>query len=318
MNTQKSLKKVGTHHGRFHADEVMATAILKEIFEIEVIRTRDPKVLKDLDIVYDVGGGEFDHHGIEKEYREDEGIPYAACGLIWRKFGRDVVKAKDPSLSEDDIKSVFEYIDRVLIEGIDALDNGIRPENEEIRIMNISSVISGFNPPWYLDKSEDESFNDAVTVAFSVLDNTLSQRLSVLKAKEKIADAYANRIIPQVIILDTFCPWGEALKEVDEVGEVIFVVYNRKENYAMQTVRGEDGKDKKYLPKSWAGKGDRELAKVTGVKDAVFCHSGRFIAVAESFEGIMKMCELAIKEPEVKEEEGFLSKLIKLISKKEK
>ena len=41
-----------------------------------------------------------------------------------------------------------------------------------------------------------------------------------------------------------------------------------------------------------------ELVAVTGVKDAVLCHTGRFIATAGSFQGIMKMDILAITEPE--------------------
>ncbi|WP_073008277.1 MYG1 family protein [Clostridium amylolyticum] len=93
MDNKKQFRRVGTHDGRFHADEVMATAILKEVYEIELTRTRDENVLKTLDIVYDVGGGEFDHHGMDKIYREN-GTPYAACGLIWRGFGKEVIKLK--------------------------------------------------------------------------------------------------------------------------------------------------------------------------------------------------------------------------------
>lgn len=90
MDTNKQIKKVATHDGRFHADEVMATAILKEIFDIELTRTRNPELLEQQDLIFDVGNGEFDHHQLEKEYR-DNGIPYAAAGLIWRKFGKDAI-----------------------------------------------------------------------------------------------------------------------------------------------------------------------------------------------------------------------------------
>jgi len=44
----------------------MSTAIVKEIFDVDVIRTRDKEILDTLDLVYDVGGGEYDHHDIEK------------------------------------------------------------------------------------------------------------------------------------------------------------------------------------------------------------------------------------------------------------
>ena len=37
-------------------------------------------------IVYDVGGGMFDHHSEPRECRPN-GVPYAAFGLLWRVLG---------------------------------------------------------------------------------------------------------------------------------------------------------------------------------------------------------------------------------------
>jgi uncharacterized UPF0160 family protein len=294
IDTKKPFKRVGTHDGRFHADEVMATAILNKIFEIEIVRTRDTKILDALDIVYDVGGGEFDHHGLEKVYRED-GIPFAACGLIWNRFGRDVIYMEDPSLTEDDIESVFYYVDRTLIEGIDAQDNGIKTVVEEIvPSMNISTIISGFNPLWYSEGMENEAFNEAVKIGASILKNTIKLRLAIIQAKDVVVQAYKKRNRLEVLVLDTYCPWEETIQDIDEEDQVIFVVYPNKDKYAMQTVKDKDGRTKKPLPKAWAGKENEELSNITGVEDAIFCHTGRFIAVAGSFEGIMKMTELAI------------------------
>jgi uncharacterized UPF0160 family protein len=277
----------------------MATAVLKEIFQVELTRTRDSKVLEKLHIVYDVGGGLFDHHGAEKVYREDK-IPYAASGLIWREFGKQVLKFKNSSLKEEAVESIFQYIDRNLIEGIDALDNGVWIDTTEIPLMNISSIISGFNPNWKSDKDENEAFDEAVQIASSVLNNIINNRFSVLKARDIVAGAYEKRKTKELLILNKYCPYGESLRDLDKNNEVFFVIYPKKDGYAIQTVRGDNREDKKKLPESWAGKRDEELQKITGVKDAVFCHTGRFIAVAGSLEGIMKMAQLAIDEPEEK------------------
>lgn len=293
----------------------MATAILNEIFDIQLTRTRDESVLKTLDIVYDVGGGEFDHHDIDKKYRED-GIPFAACGLIWQRFGRDVVKLMDAALNEEDVESIFDYVDRVLIKGIDALDNGIVLEEGVVSIMSVSSIISGFNPPWFSEKSEGDAFNEALGLASNVLKNTLNNKYSSVKSRDKVAKAYESRPIPELIIMDVYCPWGESIRKIDENEEVKFVIYPSKENYAMQTIRGRDREDRKKLPKAWAGKRDDELAAITGVNDAVFCHTGRFIATAKSFEGIMELAKLAIKEPEERDirSEGFFEYLKRIFS----
>lgn len=309
---QKKFKRIGTHDGRFHADEVMATAILMEIYDIELIRTRDSAVLDKLDIVYDVGGGEFDHHGVEKTYRED-GIPFAATGLIWKNFGKQVIILKDSGLSEGEIDLIYQYIDRNLIEGMDALDNGIWIDKTEIPLMNVSSIISDFNPSWKSDDDENEAFNGAVQIASKILNNFLNHKLSVLKAKECVEQAFKKRKTKELLVLNKYCPYSGVLRDLDKSDEVLYVVYPRKDSYAIQTVRKEGREDKKKLPEAWAGKRDEELAAVTGVKDAVFCHTGRFIAVAGSQEGIMKMARLAIEEPEERNSSGIFKYLRKII-----
>ncbi len=64
-------KKIGTHNGAFHCDEVLACYLLRQLAEYketEIVRTRDPTVLDNCDIVVDVGGiydhskHKYDHH----------------------------------------------------------------------------------------------------------------------------------------------------------------------------------------------------------------------------------------------------------------
>ena len=72
-----------THAGKFHADDVFATALL-QILRPDIKITRGFVVPDGFDgIVYDVGYGMFDHHQEPREYRAN-GVPYAAFGLLWR------------------------------------------------------------------------------------------------------------------------------------------------------------------------------------------------------------------------------------------
>ena len=52
------------------------------------------------------------------------------------------------------------------------------------------------------------------------------------------------------------------------------------------------------FPKAWAGLRDDEMATVSGVADAIFCHNTRFLAVAKSREGAIKLAQLAIENKE--------------------
>ncbi len=271
----------------------MATAILSLLFPLEVIRTREPLKLAELEIVYDVGGGRFDHHGVEKLYRED-GIPFAACGLIWKEYGEEVIHHLYPTLTQEDINSVLEYVDKSLIEGVDAQDNGIRIHGGPIPVMDISTIISGFNPQWYSIEDEDAPFKQAVEIGAAIVQNTINRRIAVLMSKEPVRQALEQRERPEILVLEAFCLWEEVIQNMDKNKEILFVVYPDKEKYAMQTVRNEDGKTRMPMPESWAGKENNALSAISGVKDAIFCHSGRFLAVAGTLKGILEMAELAI------------------------
>ena len=67
----RKVKLIGTHSEHFHCDEVLATTMLqytKEFANAIIIRTRNEDVLKQLDIICDVGSifdpaaRRFDHH----------------------------------------------------------------------------------------------------------------------------------------------------------------------------------------------------------------------------------------------------------------
>lgn len=55
-----------THGGKFHADDILSTCLLRYSFpEIKISRVNrvsSDMTLENGVIVYDVGGGEFDHH----------------------------------------------------------------------------------------------------------------------------------------------------------------------------------------------------------------------------------------------------------------
>ena len=89
-----------THAGKFHADDVFATALL-QILRPDIKITRGFVVPDGFDgIVYDVGYGMFDHHQEPREYRAN-GVPYAAFGLLWRVVGAQLVGEHQARLMDE-------------------------------------------------------------------------------------------------------------------------------------------------------------------------------------------------------------------------
>ena len=59
LATKRKMVRIGTHSGTFHCDEALGCFLLNQTDRFEdasVVRSRDPQVLNELDIVIDVGG----------------------------------------------------------------------------------------------------------------------------------------------------------------------------------------------------------------------------------------------------------------------
>ncbi|WP_235334110.1 MYG1 family protein [Pelosinus fermentans] len=300
MINEKNIKTLGTHSGKFHADDVMATAILRLLLgDIKVTRTRDENILRKLDFVYDISLGEFDHHQLNKEIRENN-IPYAACGLVWREFGSRIIQKFNSQLEENDIISIFDYVDKNLVQGIDATDNGIDIKSE-IKVTSISDIIQSFNPTWDSNDSIDEAFEEAVQYATEVIKRIISRQVSVIKARIIVNEAFQNRNINEIMVLKTGCPWLQQLLKIDLNNEVLFVISpddnDNNTEYKIQTVKKtvDTFEARKDILESIRGKSSEEINSIIKIDDAIFCHKAGFIASTKSMESALKIAKLSVK-----------------------
>ena len=286
-------KIVVTHSGNFHADDVFSVAALKSVFPtFTLIRTRDKEVIAKADVVIDVGGehdaatDRFDHHQRGGAGERDNGVPYSSFGLIWQKYGLAIC---------DDNQELANAIDAGLVSTIDAIDCGhVKGVAEGI---SLSQTISMFNPTWQEEGDFDAGFNEAVDFAARILARAIAAASGGLNAKAIVAEAIKNAQDPRVIVLEKYTPWKKTVHALSE--QALYMVYpSQSGQWMIQTVPVEPGsfEDRKSLPKPWAGLSDAELQAETGIKDAMFCHNGLFIAGTASFESAMKMAALALKE----------------------
>lgn len=139
-----------THGGKFHADDVFSSALLLYI-NPEISITRGNSVPDDFTgIVFDIGRGEFDHHQKDSRIREN-GVPYAAFGLLWEAVGADI-------LGEE----LAVKFDESFVQPLDNNDN-TGEKNE------LATLIGNFNPSWDYEGGSDEAFFQAVSVAGMIL-----------------------------------------------------------------------------------------------------------------------------------------------------
>lgn len=282
-----------THNATFHADDIFATATLSILHNgnIKVVRTRDEEWFKKGDYVYDVGGiydpslNRFDHHQKGGAGQRDNGIPYAAFGLVWKTYGEVVCGSKE----------VADKIDEGLVQSIDAQDNGIDlyTINDSVGPYTIQSMFNAFRPTWKEAEDFDTPFLELVKFATKFLARKIKKEQDSLEASVFIEKAYNDAEDKRLVIIDGSYPWGDVLMEYPEP---LYVVWERMGMWRVGCVAKEKNsfENRKSLPEAWAGLRDADLAKASGVPDATFCHNGRFLAVAKSKEGAIALAQKAL------------------------
>lgn len=184
-----------THAGKFHADDIFSMVLLERVYSnsLFVYRAENFGEIKDNipknSIVFDIGFGEFDHHQVSGNgthpcpYENLKAIPYASFGLLWRKYGEDFCKNYTTSY-----KDLFNYVEKKLAIGIDAIDNGlssVMPESYDYyKTFNLSNLINTCNPI-----GEDEDYESAIYNALNfarfIFDSTIKMGLVELQPCQK-------------------------------------------------------------------------------------------------------------------------------------
>lgn len=290
MNNMQQI--LGTHDDDCHADEVFSYVCLKTIYPRHVLyRTRNIEDIPNHKsaIIFDFGGDKYDHHKTNKLKRKN-GIPYSSFGLIWRDFGKKLISIVDKELSEEQIQEVFHNIDKLLVEGIDAVDNGvyIKKGKNSYSQYSISQIITNINS----SHTPDTAFDAAVAIAETIFFSLLNTQIKIVKETELVL-AEVNRQKSPILVLDKYLAWKKCINKTD----VVYVVSPNKtgDKYKIRAVQNSKTLEpRKPLPREWAGLDASDLQNKTNVKDALFCHPDCFLAGAKTKESAIKMAEIAL------------------------
>ncbi|MBP9852235.1 MAG: MYG1 family protein [Candidatus Pacebacteria bacterium] len=306
-NTQEKI--IVTHNASFHADDVFAVATLllsmsqgsAQGQSVKVIRTRDPEEIAAAHYVVDVGGiydpatNRFDHHQKGGAGKRDNGIPYAAFGLVWKHIGQ-VVCNNDMDL--------WQKIDTDLVCGIDANDNGFDISKNLIEGVFPASLSLNFmieKPTWEERSNDDqmyERFMHAVVKAKFFLERYITVQLASIKAKREIKATYEASQHKAIIIFPHDYERVNFMQTLAVLPEIIFFIYpNHSGTWTAETVPVGEGsfEKRKPFPEAWAGLSGEALVAASGVPDAYFCHNGRFVAYATSEEGAINLAKIALE-----------------------
>ncbi|CAN9511821.1 unnamed protein product [Ophioblennius macclurei] len=324
-----SAKKIGTHNGSFHCDEVLACFFLKQLPEYkdaEIIRTRDPAQLAECDIVVDVGGEfdpkkhRYDHH--QRTFSETFNSLYpekpwmtklSSAGLVYAHFGRRLL-VQLTQLKEDDrqLEVLHDKLYESFVEEVDAVDNGISQYDGEARYSvstTLSARVGHLNPRWN-SKSQDteEAFKKALTlVGEEFLDRLDFYKSAWLPARALVEEAVKQRheIDPSgevVLFSQGGCPWKEHLfaleKDLQVETPIKFVLYaDQNGQWRVQCVPAglNTFQNRLSLLEEWRGVRDEALSQLSGIKGCVFVHASGFIGGNKTQEGALEMARRTLQ-----------------------
>ncbi|PCI78282.1 hypothetical protein COB21_01255 [Candidatus Aerophobetes bacterium] len=284
-------RSFGTHDGSFHADEVTACAflILYDLIDKDkIIRTRDSLVLDKCEFVCDVGGEyvhenkRFDHH--QKEY---QGF-LSSAGMILKYLKQS--KIMDGA--------TYNYFNRCLVKGVDAIDNGRL--NLPLGTASYSSVIACFGPTRYTESEQvfDTGFHRALEFSLGHLERLLEKHRYIKECRSSVKEVMKQG--KDALIFSEAMPWMESFFSLGGKSHPAkFVVMPAGEHWKLRGIPPNAEKKMKVrldLPITWAGLSDKELLQASGVEGGVFCHKGRFISIWETKEQVLKALELALRK----------------------
>ena len=291
--------KVAVHDGEFHPDDVFSVAILSLYLKkpLKIFRTRDPKILEKMDYVLDVGREynpkefKFDHHQEGWNEKRENGVLYAASGLLWKEYGEKITGSYE----------IAKKIDEKIIQTIDAEDNGIEAYKNIIDDLSpycVSDYIYALNPTWN-EKNVDisKAFQMAIDEVIKIFKREIKKSTDSILGKKKVQEIYEKTEDKRILVLDDNFTWK---KTVSLYPEPLFVIkQNDGDKYwhvKAVNVKGFKFKNRIDFPLGWAGKFGDDLIKLTEIPDAVFCHNKRFMCVTESKEGAIALANKAIDD----------------------
>lgn len=278
---------VCTHSGIYHADEVMAIAIIKAYYgkrdtKVNVERSRDPDVWVESDILVDVGREynpnelKFDHHqGGDPNIIRDptKGTEYSSAGLVWKHFGPAICGeyVSDPH----DAIDLFDQIDKTIIQPIDAIDTGYGLDRQRLEFSKIIATING---------TMENGFDMAVDIAGVVLHTAIVSEAKILKDRPELFELIRKQRNQPYLISDRFI----TTRGVTLPMNMRRYVFKDDEGRWMVSCIRPDGNFTDEI----RGATGEQLAERTGISDVLFIHTGGHIASAATREAAIALAKL--------------------------
>ena len=215
--------KIVTHDAHFHADELLAVAALTILYpDASIVRSREGAEIASADIVvdvgrvYDIAARRFDHHQPGGAGIRENGIPYAALGLVWKTFGVELAGGIEEA----------RQVEETLVMPIDALDNGVsisKPIFKQVQDYTVGDYFESFERGLESMEALEKTFFEILPLARELLKREINIAKLKVSDWQKVRKIYEDSLDKRVLVLPEAHSWKKVLIST----ETVFVVYPR-------------------------------------------------------------------------------------------
>jgi len=268
----KPIWSVAVHDGVVHADDVFCTALLRRLakecgFELKLYRTREPKILKAVDMRVDVGGRysvatlDFDHHQKDEALMQPEGIKHAAIGLLCKWCM---------------VPEFYQIFKEQYLLGLEYQDNNGKSHP---KYSSVGFFVQPMMPAYGEDLDINEAFEIAVGIAETILDRCIKTVEGLLKAEEELPTLIEESIAGgQIIILKKRVPIMQQRHPT-----LAFSILRLDSGYSFLGYNGH-----LLLPHLRGLRGE-QIERKCGYS-GVYTHPGGFTGTMDTLEGAKEIC----------------------------
>jgi uncharacterized UPF0160 family protein len=237
----------------------------------------------------------------------------SASGLVYKHYGKEIIQAHYPHLSEDHLEVAYQKMYKSFMEAIDAIDTGVEIAADPAYrdATGLSARVGRLNSRWNDNKettpSQDERFEVASALCgqdfMSVLSPLVESSIPAYKfVEEAVLDRANVDASGEIIKLGSGgMPWKSHLYDLERKHNVDplikFCLYTDEAGmWRIQTVSEESAgfTNRLGLPEAWRGVRDADLEAIANIPGCTFCHKAGFIGGNKTFEGVLAMAKAAL------------------------
>ena len=194
--------------------------------------------------------------------------------------------------------------------GIDGVDNGVSQYDKKLEPKylltgDFNERISRLNPEW---NEENVDVNERFRIAMDIAEEEFIYYIKYYSTSYFIAYDIVFSAIEKALmenktyfVLNINCPWKKCIYEIEKKlgveNKFLYCIHpssNKRWNSSAININENCMELRKPFPKEWRGKSDKELQKITKIKDAIFVHTNGFVSFWKHKKAAIKATEISI------------------------